>query len=421
MGKTIAEKIISKHCGREIQAGDIVIAKVDFAIAQDGTAPLAIDVFRKMDRKKVFDGKKLAFFIDHSAPSPNRDVSSLHKLMRDFVWEQEINFYDVGRGVCHVVVVEEGWVSAGDLVVGADSHTCTYGAVGAFATGVGSTDLASVMASGKIWLRVPESMKVYFQGKLPLGVYSKDIALYLAKKISASGAIYQSIEFGGETIRDLSMEARFTLSNMAMELGAKAGIVQGDEKTKKWLIQHTKREVNFVNPDPDASYSRVLEYNLSKLSPCVAKPHSVDNVVFIEDVEGIPIQQAFLGTCTNGRLEDLKIAADVIGSRKIHPRVRFVVAPASRKIYLKALEEGILRTFVEAGASVVTPGCGCCVGTHNGVPANGENVISTANRNFKGRMGNPEAFIYLASPATVAASALEGKITDPRRYVRCNV
>jgi len=418
MSKTIAEKIISKHCGKEVKTGDIVIAEVDFAIAQDGTAPLAIDVFRKMEKEKVFDGKRIAFFIDHSAPSPNRDVSSLHKLMRDFAWEQGINFYDVGRGVCHVVTMEEGWVSAGDLVVGADSHTCTYGAVGAFATGVGSTDLASVMASGKIWLRVPESMKVIFQGKLPLGVYSKDLALYLAGKISASGAIYQCIEFEGETIGDLSMEARFTLSNMAMELGAKAGIVKADEKTKKWLAEHTKREINFVNPDIDASYTKVLKYNVSKLSPCVAKPHSVDNVAFIEDVKGIPIQQAFLGTCTNGRLEDLRIAADIIGERKIHPKVRFIVAPASKKIYLKALEEGILRTFVKAGAAVVTPGCGCCVGTHNGVPANGENVISTANRNFKGRMGNPEAFIYLASPATVAASALEGKITDPRKYVR---
>jgi len=418
MSKTIAEKIISKHCKKEVKAGDIVIAEVDFAIAQDGTAPLAIDVFRKMEKEKVFDGKRIAFFIDHSAPSPNRDVSSLHKLMRDFAWEQGINFYDVGRGVCHVVTMEEGWVSAGDLVVGADSHTCTYGAVGAFATGVGSTDLASVMASGKIWLRVPESMKVIFQGKLPLGVYSKDMALYLAGKISASGAIYQCIEFEGETIGDLSMEARFTLSNMAMELGAKAGIIRGDEKTRKWLAEHTKREINFLNPDIDASYTKVLKYNVSKLSPCVAKPHSVDNVAFIEEVKGIPIQQAFLGTCTNGRLEDLRIAADIIGERIIHPKVRFIVAPASQKIYLKALEEGILRTFVKAGAAVVTPGCGCCVGTHNGVPANGENVISTANRNFKGRMGNPEAFIYLASPATVAASALEGKITDPRKYVK---
>ena len=274
MSKTIAEKIISKHCKKEVKAGDIVIAEVDFAIAQDGTAPLAIDVFRKMEKEKVFDGKRIAFFIDHSAPSPNRDVSSLHKLMRDFAWEQGINFYDVGRGVCHVVTMEEGWVSAGDLVVGADSHTCTYGAVGAFATGVGSTDLASVMASGKIWLRVPESMKVIFQGKLPLGVYSKDMALYLAGKISASGAIYQCIEFEGETIGDLSMEARFTLSNMAMELGAKAGIIRGDEKTRKWLAEHTKREINFLNSDIDASYTKVLKYNVSKLSPCVAKPHS---------------------------------------------------------------------------------------------------------------------------------------------------
>lgn len=417
MGKTIAEKIFSSHSGRDVQAGDIVICNLDFAMAQDGTAPLAIKAFDKMGKREVFGGKKLAFFIDHNAPSPNKEVSSLHSLMRDFAKKQGIRLYDAGEGVCHQLVVEQGWVAAGDLVVGADSHTCTYGALNLFSTGVGSTDLAAVMASGKLWFRVPQSIKVSFEGELSTGVYAKDIALYLAGKIGARGAVYESIEFGGEVVQNLSVEARFTICNMAVEMGAKAGLIQGDEKTKKWLSEHSKKNFRFVEPDKDAQYKKVLEYEVSRLVPQVARPHTVDNVVSVEEVEGISIQQAFLGTCTNGRLEDLKIAASILKNRSIHPEVRFIVAPASRKIYLEAIKEGILKTLIEAGAVLVTPGCGCCVGTHNGVPSKGENVISTANRNFKGRMGNPDAFIYLASPATVAASAVEGKIANPRRYL----
>ena len=417
MGKTIAEKIFSSHSGRDVQAGDIVICELDFAMAQDGTAPLAIKAFDKMGKKEVFDGEKLAFFIDHNAPSPNKEVSSLHSLMRDFAKKQGIRLYDAGEGVCHQLVVEQGWVAAGDLVVGADSHTCTYGALNLFSTGVGSTDLAAVMASGRLWFRVPQSIKVSFEGELSTGVYAKDIALYLAGKIGARGAVYESIEFGGEVVQNLSVEARFTICNMAVEMGAKAGLIQGDEKTKKWLGEHSKKNFRFVEPDKDAQYKKVLEYEVSRLVPQVARPHTVDNVVSVEEVEGISIQQAFLGTCTNGRLEDLKIAASILKNRSIHPEVRFIVAPASRRIYLEAIKEGILKTLIEAGAVLVTPGCGCCVGTHNGVPSKGENVISTANRNFKGRMGNPDAFIYLASPATVAASAVEGKIADPRRYL----
>jgi len=418
MGQTIAEKVISSHCGRDVRAGELVVARVDFAIAQDGTAPLAIERFREMGKEKVFAPDRIAFFVDHSAPPPSRDIASLHKLMRDFARKQRINFYDAGSGVCHVVTVEEGWVSPGNLVVGADSHTCTYGALNALATGVGSTDLAAVMASGSIWLRVPESIKVLLKGEIPPGVYAKDIILYLAGKITSRGATYKCIEFGGEVIEALSVESRFTISNMAMEIGAKAGIMQVDEKIRSWLRGRVKGEINPVFPDPDASYTQVLEYEISSLSPQVACPHRVDNVRPIEEVEGTPVQQAFLGTCTNGRLEDLRVAASILKGKRIHPEVRFIVAPASRRIYLKAIEEGILSQLVEAGATVVTPGCGCCVGTHNGVPADGENVISTANRNFKGRMGNPNAFIYLASPATVAASSLEGKITDPRRYLK---
>ncbi len=417
MGKTIAEKIFSSHSGRDVQAGDIVICDIDFTMAQDGTAPLAIKAFDKMGKREVFDGKKLAFFIDHNAPSPNKEVSSLHSLMRDFAKKQGIRLYDAGEGVCHQLVVEQGWVAAGDLVVGADSHTCTYGALNLFSTGVGSTDLAAAMASGKLWFRVPQSIKVCFEGKLSTGIYAKDIALYLTGKIGARGAVYESIEFGGEVVQNLSIEARFTICNMAVEMGAKAGLMQEDEKTKKWLGEHSRKNFRFVEPDKDAQYKKVLEYEVSRLVPQVARPHTVDNVVSVEEVEGISIQQAFLGTCTNGRLEDLKIAASILKNRSIHPEVRFIVAPASRRIYLEAIKEGILKTLIEAGAVLVTPGCGCCVGTHNGIPSKGENVISTANRNFKGRMGNPDAFIYLASPATVAASAVEGKIADPRRYL----
>ncbi|RLE08123.1 3-isopropylmalate dehydratase large subunit, partial [Candidatus Aerophobetes bacterium] len=409
MGKTIAEKILSSHSGKDARAGEIVVCDVDFAMAQDGTAPLTIRVFQRMGKKKVFDGKKLALFIDHSAPSPNKEVSSLHSLMRNFAKEQRIRLYDIGEGVCHVVGPEEGWIVAGDLVVGADSHTCTYGALNAFSTGVGSTDLAAVFSSGKLWLRVPESIRIVCRGKLPPGVYAKDLALYLIGKLSSRGATYKCIEFEGEAISNLSIEARFTLSNMAMEAGAKAGIMRGDEKTEKWLKGHSRRKFRFVEPDEDAFYEKVLEYDVSHLTPQVARPHTVDNVVPIDEVEGVSIQQAFLGTCTNGRLEDLKVAAQILRNKKIHPEVRFIVAPASRRIYIEALREGIIEIFLKTGASLVTPGCGCCVGTHNGVPSSGENVISTANRNFKGRMGNPDAFIYLASPATVAASAIEGK------------
>lgn len=418
MSQTIAEKIISAHCGKNVKQGQIVIADVDFAIAQDGTAPLAINVFETMEQKKIFSPEKIAFFIDHSAPSPSKEVSTLHKSMRDFALKQNINFYDIGAGVCHVVTVEKGHIKPGSLAVGADSHTCSYGALNAFATGIGSTDFAAVMASGKIWLRVPESIQIVLSGKIPSGVYAKDIVLYLMRKITAQGAVYKSIEFRGEVISALSVESRFTIANMAVEMGAKSGLMEVDEKTKNWLHGKIKDAIEPVYADSDAVYLKTVEYDISDITPQIACPHSVDNTCPIENVEGTAIQQAFIGTCTNGRLEDLRIAASVLKGKKINPGVRLIIAPASRRIYLDALREHIIVDLVEAGATMVTPGCGCCVGTHSGIPADGENVISTANRNFKGRMGNSNAFIYLASPATVAASAIEGKIADPRKYIR---
>jgi 3-isopropylmalate/(R)-2-methylmalate dehydratase large subunit len=418
VGKTLAEKILQAKAATPLEAGEIAIVPLDFVMAQDGTAPLAIESFREMGGEKVFDPKKIAFVIDHSAPPPNLGVSLLHQKMRDFAKKQGIILYEVGEGVCHQLLPEKGHVVPGDVVVGADSHTCTYGALGAFATGVGSTDLAASMISGKIWFKVPQSIKLVLKGKLPQGVFSKDLALFLIGKITADGAGYKAVEFEGEAVETLSMEERFTLSNMAVEMGAKVGLIAPDDKCLSWAKNHSSREPQIFKADYNANYENVLEFDVSLLSPCLAKPHRVDNLAFIEELEGTAIQQAFLGTCTNGRLNDLEIAAQILRGRKVHPDVRFIVAPASRKVFLKATRRGVIEALVEAGAAVVTPGCGCCVGTHNGIPADGEVVISTANRNFKGRMGNPNAFIYLASPATVAASAIEGKIADPRKYLR---
>lgn len=302
-------------------------------------------------------------------------------------------------------------------MVGCDSHTCTYGALNVFSTGVGSTDGAAAMASGKLWFKVPASMKVTYEGTMQPGVYSKDLILFLAGRIGVDGATYEAIEFHGPVIDALSVDARMTISNMAIEVGAKAGLMRADSKTLAWYKGRANRTLAPVDPDPDAVYVRELTFDVSAIGPQIAKPHAVDNVSPIEEVEGVAIAQGFLGTCTNGRLEDLKIAADILRGRFVHPDVRFIVAPASKQVFLDAMQEGYVRDLIEAGAVFVTPGCGPCVGTHNGVPSDGENVISTANRNFKGRMGNSNAFIYLGSPATVAASVIEGRITDPRRYI----
>lgn len=416
-GKTIIEKIIANHAGQEVEAGDIVIADVDFMMGQDGTSPLTIQALKEMGIEDPHDANKVAMVIDHSSPSPSEGVSALHDMMRKFTYQRDIKLYDIGEGVCHQLMPERGHVVPGNLVIGADSHTCTYGAINAFATGVGSTDLAAAIASGKLWFKVPETIKFQLEGTLPAGVFSKDVILYLIGQVTADGATYKAVEFSGPVIDKMSVEARFTISNMAIEMGGKAGLMEADEKTIDWVKKHSKKPFTPVSADENAIYEKIYNYDLSDLEPQVAKPHTVDNVSPIGEVEGTPIQQAVLGTCTNGRLEDLRIAASILKGHKVKTGVRFVVAPASKDIYLKAMNEGTLQILIEAGAAVVTPGCGPCVGTHNGVPANGENIISTANRNFKGRMGNNKAFIYLGSPATVAASAIEGKITDPRKYI----
>ncbi|MFC1484851.1 3-isopropylmalate dehydratase large subunit [bacterium] len=415
LGKTMVEKILSKHAGKVVSAGDIVIANIDFAFGQDGTSGMIIDAFREMGAEKVFDPNKCAMILDHSAPSPIMGVSSIHKKIREFVKEQGIIIHDIGDGVCHQLVPEKGHVVPGDLIIGADSHTCTHGALNACATGMGSTDVAAGMVAGKTWFKVPDTIKFVCNGKLPKGVYAKDLILFLIGQVTADGATYKACEYVGEAIKEFSMEARMTITNMAIEMGAKFGIMEFDQRTATWLADKTDREFMPVESDDNAKYFKIYEYDVSNLSPQIAMPHTVDNVCSIEEIEGKPIQEAVLGTCTNGRIEDLEIAADILRGKKVNKDVRFIVAPASRSILLEAIDKGYIQTLIESGAALVTPGCGPCVGTHNGVPSDGENVISTANRNFKGRMGNPSAFIHLGSPATVAASALVGKIADLRK------
>jgi 3-isopropylmalate/(R)-2-methylmalate dehydratase large subunit len=423
-GKTIAEKIFSAHSGTDARSGDIVVADVDFVMSQDGTSALAIDAIASMGAETVFDPERVVMVMDHSCPSPLEGVSAIHAKMRAFGRRSGVRIYDWGCGVCHQLVPESGKVTCGDLVIGCDSHTCTYGALNIFSTGVGSTDGAAAMVSGKLWFKVPETMRVIYNGHLPKGVYSKDLILYLARLIGVDGATYRALEFSGPVIDSLSVDARMTISNMAIEVGAKAGLMRADSKTYAFFEERARRngvplahEPRPVDPDPDAEYTRSIEIDASTLEPQIARPHAVGNVSPISMVVGTPVAEGYIGTCTNGRLTDLAIAASILRGKTVHPDVRLVVAPASRDIYLDAMAAGYIQDLVEAGASVVTPGCGPCVGTHNGVPSDGENVISTANRNFRGRMGNSNAFVYLGSPATVAASVLNARITDPREYL----
>ncbi|MFA6636560.1 MAG: 3-isopropylmalate dehydratase large subunit [Candidatus Omnitrophota bacterium] len=418
MAQTIAEKILSRHSGKKVFAGDVVMADVDFCFGQDGTSGMIIDSFRRMGVDNVFRRDSFCMVIDHSAPSPNIGVSAIHDKIRRFGKEHAVRVFDVGCGVCHQIIPESGFISCGDLVLGADSHTCTYGALNALSTGVGSTDLAVALASGKNWFKVPETVKVVVAGTLPKGVYSKDIILRIIGDVGADWANYRSVEFSGDAITALSIEARMTISNMTVEMGAKCGLMEADKKTTDWIKKHSIREIRPVAADPNAIYLEEKKYDISELSPQVARPDTVDNVCDVKEVLGAHIDEVFIGTCTNGRLEDLEIAAKILKGKKIAKGMKLIITPASRKIYLDALKSGLIEIFVKAGASVNNPGCGPCVGTHQGVLADGEMAFSTANRNFKGRMGNPNSGIYLGSPATAAATALEGKISDPREHKR---
>ena len=414
----ICEKILARTSGKkEVSPGEIVEAKVDMAMVNEITGPLAIEAFREIGIEKVWDNQRIVMVLDHQIPADSVKSAELHKIMRKFAKKQEIqHFYDVGfGGVCHQVMVEKGHVRPGELIVGADSHTCTYGALGAFGTGIGSTEMAAVFATGRIWLKVPETIKISVTGTFQRFVTAKDLILNVIGQIGADGALYKAIEFNGPTIESLSISERMTLCNMAVEAGAKTGIINPDEKTILYVRNRTREPFKPLTSDFDAEYEKAIEIDVSGLEPQIACPHSVDNVKPAVEVEGTPINQAFIGSCTNGRIEDLRLAAGIIKGKKISSDVRFLVTPASQEVYLQALREGLLETFVEAGACVCNPTCGACFGGHMGLLADGETCISSSNRNFIGRMGSPKAKIYLASPATVAASAIKGEITDPRR------
>ena len=415
MGKTIAEKILSLHSGKEAKVSDIVLANVDLLMGHDWNATLTVEVLKEMGVSKVFDPKKVILVVDHGVPSPSEKVSALQKTTEEFAGDQKALLYGTGEGICHQLLPERGHVLPGMVILGSDSHTTTYGALNAFSVGVGSADLAAGLASGKLWFKVPQTIKMILEGRFGKGVSAKDLILHIIGKVTAEGANYMAVEFSGDGVDGISLDGRLTICNMGIEMGAKAALFEVDSKTRDWLALRTSQTYEAVFPDKDAQYAQVMEWDLSSLVPQVAKPHQVDNVVPVTEIEGLRVQQGFLGACTNGRLEDLRIGAQILKGRKVLPGFRLMIAPASRQILLDAIQAGIIETFLQAGAMLLPPGCGPCHGL-GGVPRDGENVISTANRNFKGRMGNNKAFIYLASPATVAASALEGKIADPRKY-----
>ncbi|MBI4304257.1 MAG: 3-isopropylmalate dehydratase large subunit [Chloroflexi bacterium] len=419
MAVTLAEKILAAHTGKKkVSPGEFINARIDLILANDITAPIAINEFRRLGVKKVFDPKKVVLVADHFVP--NKDIISAEqaKLMRDFAYEYNIPHYDVGQmGIEHVLLPEQGMVLPGELVIGADSHTCTYGAVGAFATGMGSTDVAAAMATGDIWMKVPPTIKFVYHGLPGKWVGGKDLILFTIGKIGVDGALYSSMEFTGEAIEALSMDGRFTMANMAIEAGAKAGLFRVDSKTTAYVKQRAKRPYTVYEPDVDAQYAQVLEYDVSKLEPQVAFPHSPANAKPVSQAKGIEIQQAVIGSCTNGRLEDLRLAAQVLKGKKVHPRVRCIVIPGTQQVYLAALKEGLIELFISAGAAVSTPTCGPCLGGYMGILAAGEKCVSTTNRNFVGRMGSPKSEVYLAGPAVAAASAIAGRIASPEEVV----
>jgi 3-isopropylmalate/(R)-2-methylmalate dehydratase large subunit len=415
----ITEKILAKASGKKaVHPGEIVDANVDMVMIHDLTGPLAVEAFKKIGSQKVWNNKKVVVILDHQVPAESVKAAELHKTMRQFAKDQNVTFYDVGRGgICHQVMPEKGHVTPGNVIVGADSHTCTYGAFGAFATGIGSTEAAAVMATGKIWFKVPPTIKVNVKGIFQKFVTPKDLILNVIGNLGVDGAIYKAAEFAGPTIQKMSIAGRMTVCNMAVEMGAKNGIIAPDETTSKFLESRVKNLPDFktLQSDKDAVYERTVEFDVSKMEPQVACPSSVDNVKPISEVGNVPIEQAFIGSCTNGRIEDLRLAAEVIKGKRVKDGVRALVIPASQEVYRQALNEGLMEIFTDAGAIVCGSACGPCLGGHIGLLAAGESCVSSSNRNFIGRMGSTQASVYLASPATVAASAITGKLTDPTK------
>jgi 3-isopropylmalate/(R)-2-methylmalate dehydratase large subunit len=415
----ITEKIIAQASGKPlVHPGEIVDADVDMMMVHDLTGPLAIEAFKRVGVNHVWNNKKIVIILDHQVPAESVKAAELHKMLRKFAKEQQIRLYDVGKGgICHQVMPEKGHIIPGTLIVGADSHTCTYGALGAFATGIGSTEAAAVFATGKIWLKVPEAIRINVKGQFQKYVTPKDLILSIIGQVRADGAIYKSVEFTGSAIRGMSMAGRMTLCNMTVEMGAKNGIVAPDEITRKFLEGRTAKPLpsfEALKSDADAAYAKTLEFDVAGLEPQVACPSSVDNVKPASELSDAPVDQAFIGSCTNGRIEDLRLAAQILKGKRVKDGVRALVIPASQEVYLQALREGLIEIFADAGAIVCGSACGPCLGGHIGLLASGETCVSTSNRNFIGRMGSTEANVYLASPATVAASAVTGRITDPR-------
>jgi len=416
---TLAEKILATHTDKEqVSPGEFINIRVDLILANDITAPIAIREFQRIGINQVFDPNKIVMVPDHFVP--NKDIASAEqaKVMRDFAREQGIIHFEVGQmGIEHVLLPEQGLVLPGDVVIGADSHTCTYGAIGAFATGVGSTDVAAAMATGDIWMKVPPTIKLVYHGCLGKWVGGKDLILYTIGQIGVDGALYSAMEFTGEAIDRLSMDGRFTMANMAIEAGAKAGLFGVDDTTLDYIKPRAKRPYTVYEPDGDAEYSQVIEYDVSALEPQVALPHSPANSKPVSQVGDIEVDQAVIGSCTNGRLEDLRVTAQILKGKKVDSRVRCIIIPGSQQVYLDALTEGLIEIFIRAGAAVSTPTCGPCLGGHMGVLADGERCISTTNRNFVGRMGSPKSEVYLSNPAVAAASAVAGRITCPEEIL----
>ena len=419
MGQTISEKILAKHSGqKKVYAGEFVDADIDLAMSHDNTV-LVSTIFNEIGIKKVCNPDKIVVVLDHRTPANTSKTAENHKIIREFIKEQNItNFFDIGEGICHQVLPENGFVCPGMLIVGSDSHTTTYGAFGTFGTGIGATDMAAVWTKGKLWFKVPETLRFNVSGTLSRYVSAKDVILHIIGKIGADGANYKSCEFYGERIENMSIDGRMCISNQAMELGAKVAIIPPDKKTVDYVASKANVKFDVVYSDKDAEYEKIYSFDITDIEPQIACPDKVDNVKPVSDMTGTEIHQAVLGSCTNGRLEDLAVAAEILKGKTISKNVRMIIVPASRQIYLKAIEKKYIQTFLSAGATVVNPGCGPCLGLHQGVLAEGEVVISSTNRNFKGRMGASGAEIYLGSPATVAASSLKGEITNPRDVIK---
>lgn len=416
MGMTLAEKILAAHAGKDkVSPGELISVKLDSVLANDITAPVAIKEFNKIGVEKVFDKDRVILVPDHF--TPNKDIKSAEqsKMVREFAREQELTqYFEVGRmGIEHVLLHEQGLVLPGDVIIGADSHTCTYGALGAFATGVGSTDLAAGMALGETWFKVPENMKFVYNGEMSKWVGGKDLILYTIGDIGVDGALYRAMEFTGEAIRNLSMDGRFTMSNMAIEAGGKCGLIEADEKTIAYMENRAKRPYKVYQSDSDAQYVDVREYDVSKIEPQVAFPHLPENTRGVSESGHVQIDQVIIGSCTNGRIEDLRIAAEILQGKTVHPYVRTIVIPGSQQVWLQAVKEGLMEIFINANVAVSTPTCGPCLGGHMGILAAGERAVATTNRNFVGRMGHPESEVYLAGPAVAAASAIAGRIVGP--------